>query len=154
MVTGNIATLPATDDATLLVRTYFDDPAAWQRLIAALTTPSPLDGFLAVVHIVDDSAYEGLSPVQLVALVPESAPEEVLFIADRVSLDHEEGPILAVPRVPIHWDDELRSYYSDRPEFRIAVNELWGVENNLRLGNMDWTEFSNSTDPDGIHRGF
>lgn len=154
MVADNIATLPATDDATLLVRTCFADPAAWHRLRTAVATPSPDDGFLAGVHIVDDVAYEGLSPAQLVALVPESAPEEVLFVADRVTLDHQEGPILAVPRVPMHWDDDLRSHYRDRPEFRVTVNVLWGVENNLRLSNMDWTEFSGSTDPDGIHRGF
>lgn len=147
-------TLPATDDETLLVRTCFEDQAAWDRLYAAVVTPSPGDGFLAGVRIVDDPAYAGLSPAQLGALVPESAPEECLFVADRLALTHDDGPILVVPRVPAHWDDELRSFYRDRQEFRVAVTYLWGVENNLRLANMDWSEFADSTDPDGIHRGF
>jgi hypothetical protein len=106
------------------------------------------------VRIVDDPAHSGLSPAQLVALVPESAPEECLFVADHLALTHNDGPILAVPRVPAHWDEELRSCYGDRSEFRVAVAFLWGVENNLRLANMDWSEFADSTDPDGIHRGF
>lgn len=31
---------------------------------------------------------------------------------------------------------------------------LWSVENNLNLGNMDWRDFANATDGNGIFRGF
>lgn len=50
MATKNIAPLPAVADETVLVRTCFDDPAAWDRLRAGVATPSPGDGFLAVVR--------------------------------------------------------------------------------------------------------
>jgi hypothetical protein len=38
--------------------------------------------------------------------------------------------------------------------FRVIVQELWGVENNLSLANMDFEEFADSCDPDGVFRGF
>jgi hypothetical protein len=31
---------------------------------------------------------------------------------------------------------------------------MWGVENNLSLANMDFSEFANHTDPDGVFLGF
>jgi hypothetical protein len=31
---------------------------------------------------------------------------------------------------------------------------MWGVENNLSLANMDFAEFADATDPDGIFCGF
>lgn len=32
--------------------------------------------------------------------------------------------------------------------------ELWSVDNNLNIANMDWEEFADNTDGDGIFRGF
>jgi uncharacterized protein DUF6924 len=31
---------------------------------------------------------------------------------------------------------------------------MWGVENNLSLANMDFEEFADSVDADGVFRGF
>jgi hypothetical protein len=38
--------------------------------------------------------------------------------------------------------------------FRVIPGEIWGVENNLSLANMDFAEFADSTDRDGLFRGF
>jgi len=38
--------------------------------------------------------------------------------------------------------------------FRVIPSEMWSVQNNLSLANMDWAEFADSTDEDGIFRGF
>jgi hypothetical protein len=31
---------------------------------------------------------------------------------------------------------------------------LWSIENNISLGNMDWEEFAEAADYDGVFRGF
>jgi hypothetical protein len=38
--------------------------------------------------------------------------------------------------------------------FRVIPSEAWGVENNLSLANMDYIEFVDSSDSDGVFRGF
>jgi hypothetical protein len=32
--------------------------------------------------------------------------------------------------------------------------ELWGVENNLNIANMDWEDFAGRVDESGVSRGF
>jgi hypothetical protein len=38
--------------------------------------------------------------------------------------------------------------------FRVVPRETWAVENNLSIANMDFAEFADRADPDGIFRGF
>jgi hypothetical protein len=43
---------------------------------------------------------------------------------------------------------------ADRTPFRCVSPELWDVENNLSIGNMDWEEFVSEIGHDGVFRGF
>jgi hypothetical protein len=36
----------------------------------------------------------------------------------------------------------------------VIPTELWSVENNLALGNMDFKDFAQSVDADGVFRGW
>lgn len=38
--------------------------------------------------------------------------------------------------------------------FRVIPSELWSVENNLSLANMDFDEFAGAAHADGVFRGF
>ncbi|WP_186382506.1 DUF6924 domain-containing protein [Amycolatopsis rhizosphaerae] len=42
----------------------------------------------------------------------------------------------------------------DRERLRVVANELWSIENNISLANMDWEEFAKAADDDGVFRGF
>jgi hypothetical protein len=132
--------LPESGNA-LVIRTDFSDEAAWDRLCGAIRTPSPDFGFLANVDFVSDRQYDGATADALVAEAPDS--QQLLFVADRVALTHPEQPLLAV-------------YYFDKPfrSLRVIPSELWGVENNISLANMDFDEFAENVGPDGIFRGF
>ena len=66
----------------------------------------------------------------------------VLFVVDRPALDSDH-PVLVV---------DLSS--QARPPFRCVATELWGVDNNLNIANMDWEEFADRVDTDGVFRGF
>ncbi len=131
---------------TLLIRTDFSDEEAWQTLRAVVTTPDEEDGSLAALHIVDDPAYRDLTTEQVVALAP--ADDDLLILADRQALNGPEMPLLAVLRAE---DDEPEQGFD---ELRVIATELWSVENNISLANMDWEEFVDAVDDDGVFRGF
>ena len=129
--------LPPTAEAPF-VRTDFSNPAAWWDLLAAVRVESE-DGFLANITVVDDPAFEGADPA---ALAKSAEKHAVLFVADALTLSHLDKPILCIdPSAP-------------QNTFRVAPEELWGIENNLSLANMDWDEFASAVDADGIFRGF
>jgi hypothetical protein len=64
-------------------------------------------------------------------------------MADRLTLTGPERPILVIDL----------AYETGRP-FRVIPGQLWAVENNLSLANMDYSEFVDNVDPDGVFRGF
>ncbi|WP_410583734.1 DUF6924 domain-containing protein [Amycolatopsis sp. lyj-108] len=135
--------LPAV---SVLVRTWFGDDSAWESLVVAVQTPSE-EGFLATVALVNDPVFEGLSVEALT--VTQRAGPAVSFLADEVTLTGVERPVLAVRVLPRR-DGDARDH---RP-FRVVPGELWSVENNINLANMDWTDFTDSVSGDGVFRGF
>jgi hypothetical protein len=66
-----------------------------------------------------------------------------MFVVDRTALSHGDQPILV-----------MDLYAEPGRTFRVIPSEMWSVENNLSLANMDFAEFADSTDADGIFRGF
>jgi hypothetical protein len=66
----------------------------------------------------------------------------VLFVADATALGAMDFPILVV------------DVFDDHEPFRCVVTELWSPDNNLNLGNMDWEDFADSVDANGVFRGF
>lgn len=138
--------LPRTD-VTLLIRTAFSDQAAWHALHTAVTTPTE-DGFLANVHIVDNPAYSELTAEQVISLAP--ARGFLLIVADKTALTTPQMPLLAV--LPYGEDDD--EVEQGHGELRVIAEELWSIENNISLANMDWEEFVDAADDDGVFRGF
>ncbi|GHJ40410.1 hypothetical protein Sm713_60190 [Streptomyces sp. TS71-3] len=136
--------LPQTDE-TLLIRTDFSDEAAWQALRTAVETPSE-DDFLAYVHVVDDPDHGDLTAEQLLALAPD---KRLLIVADRTALTAPGMPLLTVLR---YWDEDEGE--GDHGELRVIAEELWSIENNISLANMDWSEFVDAAEEDGVFRGF
>jgi len=136
-----VKTLPQTD-CSLLLRTDFSDDAAWAALCEAVQEPSE-DGFQAHLDCINDTAYDGLTVDQLVASAPKGGDHTFAFIADRIALTNPERPVLVVDL----YDEPGRT-------FRVIPREIWGIENNLSLANMDYSEFADSTDRDGVFRGF
>jgi hypothetical protein len=122
---------------SLLVRTWFGNDDAWQRLKAAVETPSE-EGFLAGVKFVDDRACGGLDAETLKAMTPQGYGAIVSFIADEVTLTTESWSILVVRVLPPQPGGKSEEH---RP-FRVIASELWSVENNLNLANTFWSVFA------------
>lgn len=127
---------------SLLVRTTFSDKERWEDALSVVLKENE-DGFRAYVDVVDDSAWDGVLWEQIRQAAREANGQvSVLFIVDLAALKS------GYPIMVIDLDEDSRQ------PFRCIARELWGVENNLNIANMDWEEFAESTDDDGVFRGF
>lgn len=133
-------TLPATEHS-LVLRTDFSDDAAWRAVCDEIQ--APVGDFRAYVDCVSDPAFAGVTPAEVPALQPEHSNHSFVFLADGIALSSPEHPIVVVDLIeePGRW-------------FRVIPREAWGVENNLSIANMDFADFADSVDPDGVFRGF
>ena len=131
--------IPETENA-LVLRTDFSNEPAWEDLRQAIVRP--VGDFEAHVTFVSDREYDNIEMDDLLHLL-EGTPRSYLFVADEKTLADTEHPILAVDL----FEDPGRS-------FRVVPAEMWSVENNLSIGNMDFSEFADAVDEDGVFRGF
>ncbi|MEU7004296.1 hypothetical protein [Nonomuraea sp. NPDC046570] len=131
-------------DALLVVRTDFSDQERWQAVRDSLGDTDK-DGwmkeFSAKVEVVEDPAYQGLTSQQILALLPDGYKDRLLVIADKVTIDSQEMPFLVI-ELEYPW------------EMRVIPSELPSIHANVFIGNMEFGEFAEDADADGVFRGF
>ena len=141
---GSLASLAGrTPDAGVLLRTSYADPAQWRQAWRQMTTETD-EGFLANLLPIEDRALEDVTAEAALGLLPSTCEVSYVLIADRRTMSHDEHPVLVVDR----------REPPSRPPFRAAASAVQAVENNLSIANMDFSEFADSVDKDGIFRGF
>jgi hypothetical protein len=98
--------------------------------------------YRADVTYLDDPAFDGMTAAELVGPASE-AGHYFIFIADRVAVVTRDNPVLVLD-------------LNDEPgrTFRATVSELPGIEANLSISNMEFHAFADSTEADGVFRGF
>jgi hypothetical protein len=129
----------------LVIRTCFESQAAWETVCGLIRAPQYFtsDPFYANVELLDDAEFENLTAEDLLACVPGDYPHSFLLVVDRVTIAAPEFPVLVI------------DLHAERGrEFRAIPSQIQAIENNLSLANMDFFEFANSVDGDGIFRGF
>jgi len=157
--------LPETEN-TLLVRTDFSIDGIWEKVCAearqmdpdvrkaleysdecnrAMGRPPkrPIKDFGTPLHLVDDRAYADASCEQLLSSLPSDSIHGFFFIADKVCMQHSDHPLMVVD-----------SYHERGRMFRAIPSQIFGIQSNLSLANMDWEEFADNVDDDGVFRGF
>ena len=131
-----------TSDATPVIRTDFSDEETWKKIQADVAaTHGP--GSSANVHFIETRQYDGLTAEELLQRVPDPNNYGCIFVADAMAMVSAEHHLLVLD--PIN---------PTRETFRVIPSEVWAVESNLSLANMDYSEFADSVDPDGVFRGF
>jgi hypothetical protein len=139
----------------LLVRTDFTDDDAWAQVVEEATRPSP-EGFLANASPSGDPAADGVGWEALRDAAMATPPDEyaaVLFVADATTMTAADHPILVVSTSRFYRDEQPAQFAAMRP-FRCVPSQLWAVENNLNLANLDWRDFAGHVDATGVFRGF
>lgn len=154
--------LPASPSA-LFIRTAFDDSPAWDAIQNEIRQPpedmmaafaqfagiNPMlgqdlgDGPKANLTIVDDPAFADLTPDQLIDRLPAKSRQTFLFIVDRESITKADHPILVLDVS----EEKGRT-------FRAAPAQIQAIENNLSIANMDFADFADAVDSQGVYRGF
>lgn len=137
-----MADLPQSDDS-LVIRTDFTDDEVWAAVKSLIARPTPIDGFQAYVEFVDDRQHDGLSVEGLLTQIPEGSNRIFTFLIDAKTIADPEHPVFVVDL-----------FHERGRTFRVIPSEMWNVENNLSLANMDWEDFADNTDEDGVFRGF
>ena len=135
---------PPSSENPLVIRTDFSDDATWSEIQRSIQAPVGDQGFLANVRFVDDRAYEGAAtPDLLPLLIAAESWHSFAMIADRTTMTAPEHPLLVVD-------------VSDEPgrDFRATPTSIQAIENNLSLANLDFRDFAESVDADGIFRDF
>ncbi|MEU8660303.1 DUF6924 domain-containing protein [Actinoplanes philippinensis] len=140
---------------SLVIRTDFAHPRAWEEIKAAIAEPQTEHGFTAFVAFVDDRAYEAVTASQLLERVPANDHHAVAFLVDTKALTDPDRPILVVNLYDYveGLEDQGRGPQYGAT-FRVVPSEMWSVQNNLTIANMDWEDFAGNVDADGIFRGF
>jgi hypothetical protein len=150
MIPAMTRRLPATPD-TPVIRTDFSDQQAWEQVRAAIDWVTP-DGFRACVTYVDDPAFAGASVEDLLRAVPGRDTHGLLLVVDETTLRSPEHPVLVVdlgskPDPEHDWPGEPAGR-----SFRAVPHTIQEIENNLSIANMDWDDFADDVDEDGVRR--
>ena len=94
------------------------------------------------MKFIDDPKFEEVSPKQAGDMVKGLTRHTFLFLVDRRALEDTEHAIQVIDLA-----DDFKT-------FRVIPSEIWGIENNLSIANMNFEEFADAVQPDGVFRGF
>ena len=144
---NSISKPPLPAGASVLIRTDFSDDRAWGQVVADAQAPQTPNGFTANFIPIDNTAWQGTTPEQFLAEVGPPPPFYV-FLADRTTIEDPEHPILAVDTGP------RETGHEPGRTVRVIPSEMWSIENNLSLSNLDFRDFADHAGPDGVFRGF
>lgn len=134
--------IPPTENAPVL-RTDYSNQVVWEAVRDAMLAPVQLGGLeiRAYVDIIEGPDYQNVTVEEVMNSVDDQ--HTFFFIVDNLTISHPEHPILCVDL-----------YDEPGQRFRLIPSELSSVENNLSISNMDFFEFKEGVDADGIFRGF
>ena len=132
-----------SSDHPLVIRTDFSNDAAWSEIRRTIGAPAGDQGFLARVTFVDDPAFDGADSDELLPLLAAARPfHGFAMLVDRLAIDAAEHPVLVL------------DLFEPGQAFRAIPATVQSIENNLSIGNMDFEEFAESVESDGVFRGF
>ena len=140
MLKLNMKPIPNTKLAPV-IRTDFSNQPVWEAICAELR--EPVDGFYANVEFIDDPAFADLSPEQLLDRIQKDINHLFMIVVDHTAISNPEHDLLV-----------LDIYQEPVRAFRALPVEIQGIENNLSISNMDFEEFADYIDEDGVFRGF
>jgi hypothetical protein len=144
-----------------VIRTSFASDEQWEQVRKLIAAPQVHfgDEFFAYVRYVDDRRYQDSEPFDVVRSLPDDYPGMFCFVVDDPCLEDLEHPVLVVGFYPT--DDNLDSFRrkpretppGDIATFRALPSQIQKIQNNLSIANLDFEDYSNHVDEDGVFRG-
>ena len=93
------------------------------------------------VQFVEDREYDTATPEDLLPVLQGNPFQTFAFIVDRASLKSQAFSVLV-----------LDLYAEPGQTFRATPDAMASVHANLSLANMDFEDYADSVDPDGVFR--
>lgn len=155
-------------DATALIRTDRRNDSAWATILDAISSPVDTtefgdpEGFVVPNFIsLDDPSLVGVTGEELASAVGAAGNTSLGYalLADSQSMaEADSGIDLTLVYVDLTCPDpeeaELFNTYMGR-SFRCLIPEIAAIDENLSLGNMDFSDFADYADErGGVFRGF
>ena len=125
-----------------VIRLDYSDDNKWNNLRNEIQSPRGPLGFQPNVEFYSDKSIANITLDELLKLIPKEYYHSFIFVVDSFTITDNESPILCV---------DIKDNPGDW--FRVIPEEMWSVENNLSISNMDFEEFVGSADKDGVFRG-
>lgn len=125
----------------LFVRTDFSNASAWEEICDQVNDNDY--GIPPMVAFIDDIQFNELKPGNLPRFDVDQLKHTFIFIIDEESILNHEHPVLCI---------DLNKEYGR--SFRVLPSEVAAIAANLNLANMDFAEFADHVDDDGIFRDF
>ncbi|MEO7308649.1 MAG: hypothetical protein ABIR78_04940 [Ferruginibacter sp.] len=125
----------------LFIRTDFSIISQWQKICEEVTDIE--NECPPMITIINDPKFSQLKISDLPQFSKDQVTNTFVMLVDEMSSSHPEHPINCVDLT-----DDFGRY------FRVIPSEVCSVSANLGLSNMDFSEFADNVDPDGIFRGF
>jgi hypothetical protein len=144
------------------IRTNFDNDLLWCDVCSRIAAPQSDDKFRAYVSFVDDRRFEAKDIYGVVHLLPDDYAYSFCFIVDAETFDSDERLVLVASFLP-EWDEQKDDFIWQPPRlrqsdlikwFRAIPDSIQSIENNLSIANMDFEDFADAVDSDGVFRGF
>jgi hypothetical protein len=152
--TRSVKTMSPKDEAEWVIRTDFSDEGRWAAICDMIAAEQRDFEF---VKYVSEIRRKDQAIVDLVRSLPDSYPGMFCFVVDRQCIENPEHPILVVGFYPSDGEsfDRLprNTPEKDIATFRALPSQIWAIQANLSLANMDFEEFAGAIDADGVFRG-
>lgn len=147
-----------TEHDPWVIRTDFSSDDAWTTVRELIAAPQKEAGmeFFAHVRYVNEERYRDKEISDLVLSFPDHYPGMFCFVVDQECIENPEHPVLVVGFYPSDNEsfDRLprNTPAGDIRAFRALPSQIQSIENNLSVANMDFEEFADSVDEDGVFR--
>ncbi|MFL6109405.1 MAG: DUF6924 domain-containing protein [Marmoricola sp.] len=148
------------DGAMPLIRTDFSSDDAWQHVVEEVSKESDIvgdgDGYTPNVEPISDTGFASVTPEALVGAWPRAHHGHVILADERSMREARSDGDLTVLFIDLSANDEDEAEFGwvFGRSFRCVAPEVAGIEANLSIANMDFTDFADSADDDGVFRGF
>jgi hypothetical protein len=154
------AMAPPQETEPWVVRTDFSDEKQWRDVTGLISAAQKDSGFEFFAHVkfVSNEKFRDKDPRDIVLSLPDNYSFHFCFVVDRESIVNQDHPVLVVGFYPTDLEAFGRpprvTPVAEIKAFRALPSQIQGIENNLSIANMDFEEFANAADKDGVFRGF
>lgn len=126
-----------------LVRTNFSDDTKWRQLCIRANEPVLFPGelceFMAGIEFFDDTAFKDLEAIDIIDSISKDYGLQFFLVADEKSFTCSRQTVLCFNR-------------ENKQSFRLAINDMWEIDNNLAESNTDWEDYYQYLDEDGVYK--